>query len=98
MLSVEATVSAHHLISASVTLLTSFKGGTPPPFMPGNAGFLYAGELLARTAKWGYLSSRLTAVLVAYMAAGWQGSQGDAPGFPNDGSWVVKQEGMRRAI
>ncbi|KAH8593587.1 Six-hairpin glycosidase-like protein [Bisporella sp. PMI_857] len=51
-------------------------GGTPPPFMPGNAGFLYA---------------------VAYMAAGWQGSGDDSPGFPKDGSWVVKQEGLRKA-
>ncbi|KAH1953607.1 hypothetical protein KXW51_001617 [Aspergillus fumigatus] len=51
-------------------------GGTPPPFMPGNAGFLYA---------------------VAYMAAGWHGSHGDAPGFPSDGSWAVKHEGLRKA-
>ncbi|KAE8398172.1 Six-hairpin glycosidase-like protein [Aspergillus pseudonomiae] len=27
---------------------------------------------------------------VAYMAAGWEGSQGDAPGFPQDGSWGTK--------
>jgi hypothetical protein len=53
-----------------------YTGGTPPPFMPGNAGFLYA---------------------VAYMAAGWNGSHGDSPGFPSDGSWVVKQEGLRKA-
>ncbi|KAI0102383.1 Six-hairpin glycosidase-like protein [Nemania sp. FL0031] len=52
-------------------------GGTPPPFMPGNAGFLYA---------------------VAYMAAGWQGSEGDAPGFPKDGSWIVKHEGLHKAL
>ncbi|KAL2815205.1 Six-hairpin glycosidase-like protein [Aspergillus cavernicola] len=52
-------------------------GGIPPPFMPGNAGFLYA---------------------VAYMAAGWNGSQGHAPGFPQDGSWVVKHEGLRKAL
>ncbi|GAP83632.2 putative six-hairpin glycosidase-like protein [Rosellinia necatrix] len=52
-------------------------GGTPPPFMPGNAGFLYA---------------------VAYMAAGWQGSEGDAPGFPRDGSWIVRHEGLHKAL
>ncbi|KAL4930268.1 Six-hairpin glycosidase-like protein [Aspergillus undulatus] len=52
-------------------------GGTPPPFMPGNAGFLLA---------------------VAYMAAGWEGSEGHAPGFPKDGSWVVKHEGLRKAL
>ncbi|KAL4985734.1 Six-hairpin glycosidase-like protein [Aspergillus falconensis] len=52
-------------------------GGTPPPFMPGNAGFLLA---------------------VAYMAAGWEGSEGHAPGFPEDGSWVVKHEGLLKAL
>lgn len=51
-------------------------GGTPPPFMPGNAGFLYA---------------------VAYMVAGWEGNQVDTPGFPKDGTWTVRQEGMRKA-
>ncbi|KAI1403447.1 Six-hairpin glycosidase-like protein [Hypoxylon fuscum] len=52
-------------------------GGTPPPFMPGNAGFLYA---------------------VAYMVAGWNGSEGDAPGFPKDGTWTVKHEGLLKAL
>jgi hypothetical protein len=28
---------------------------------------------------------------------GWQGSRDEAPGFPKDGSWVVRQEGMRKA-
>ncbi|KAB8227025.1 Six-hairpin glycosidase-like protein [Aspergillus alliaceus] len=51
-------------------------GGTPPPFMPGNAGLLYA---------------------VAYMVAGWDGSHGDTPGFPQDGSWVIKHEGLLKA-
>ncbi|MDB5327580.1 MAG: hypothetical protein JWM57_3149 [Phycisphaerales bacterium] len=37
---------------------------------------------------------------VAMMAAGWDGSPADrnAPGFPSDGSWVVKIEGMSLAI
>ncbi|RAR09823.1 hypothetical protein DDE82_001540 [Stemphylium lycopersici] len=52
-------------------------GGTPPPFMPGNAGFLYA---------------------IAYCAAGWEGSDDDAPGFPKDGSWTVKHEGLMKAF
>ncbi|XDG03649.1 hypothetical protein ABKA04_003264 [Annulohypoxylon sp. FPYF3050] len=52
-------------------------GGTPPPFMPGNAGFLYA---------------------VAYMVAGWNGSEGDMPGFPKDGTWTVKHEGLLKAL
>ncbi|KAJ9148660.1 Six-hairpin glycosidase-like protein [Pleurostoma richardsiae] len=51
--------------------------GTPPPFIAGNAAFLYS---------------------VAYMAAGWQGSTIDAPGFPKDGTWVVKHEGLRKAL
>jgi hypothetical protein len=51
-------------------------GGTPPPFMPGNAGFLYA---------------------VAYMVAGWEGSEEDTPGFPKDGSWSILHEGLHKA-
>lgn len=34
----------------------------------------------------------------AMMAAGWDGApQRQAPGFPDDGSWAVKWEGLRRA-
>jgi hypothetical protein len=33
----------------------------------------------------------------AMMAAGWDGApDGDAPGFPRDGSWTVRWEGLRR--
>lgn len=35
---------------------------------------------------------------VALMAAGWDGSTGQAPGFPKDGSWVVKYEGLSKAL
>lgn len=35
---------------------------------------------------------------VAYCAAGWQGSAVDAPGFPKDGSWVVKHDGLLKAL
>ncbi|KAI2463750.1 Six-hairpin glycosidase-like protein [Annulohypoxylon bovei var. microspora] len=52
-------------------------GGTPPPFLPGNAGFLYA---------------------LAYMVAGWNGSEEDTPGFPKDGTWAVKYEGLLKAL
>ncbi|KAI0573018.1 hypothetical protein TUN199_10237 [Pyrenophora tritici-repentis] len=53
-------------------------GGTPPPFLPGNAGFLFA---------------------VAYCVVGWQGSgEDETPGFPRDGSWVVRQEGLKKAL
>ena len=35
---------------------------------------------------------------VAMMAAGWDGAPTNcAPGFPSDGSWVVKWEGLRKA-
>jgi len=35
---------------------------------------------------------------VAMMAAGWDGSPAkNAPGFPDDGSWVVKWEGLKKA-
>jgi len=35
---------------------------------------------------------------IALMAAGWDGAPTNrAPGFPNDGSWVVKWEGLRPA-
>lgn len=35
---------------------------------------------------------------VAMMAAGWDGAPGGhAPGFPHDGRWVVRWEGLRRA-
>ncbi len=37
-------------------------------------------------------------LLVAYAVAGWQGSEGDAPGFPKDGTWVVKSEGLMQAL
>lgn len=33
----------------------------------------------------------------AMMAAGWDGSSGKAPGFPNDGKWDIKYEGINRA-
>ncbi|MEZ6099196.1 MAG: hypothetical protein R3E01_09510 [Pirellulaceae bacterium] len=33
---------------------------------------------------------------VAMMAAGWDGAEGHAPGFPNDGTWNVKHEGLSR--
>jgi hypothetical protein len=34
---------------------------------------------------------------VATMAGGWDGAPaGDAPGFPRDGSWVVRSEGLNK--
>ena len=35
---------------------------------------------------------------VAMMAAGWDGApERNAPGFPDDGSWVVRHEGLNKA-
>ena len=54
----------------------------PFPYFPANGGLLTA---------------------VAMMCAGWEGvpngvagSSGDAPGFPQDGSWTVRHEGFQR--
>jgi hypothetical protein len=33
---------------------------------------------------------------VAMMAAGWDGATTNAPGFPKNGKWVVKSEGLKR--
>ncbi|WP_363438838.1 hypothetical protein [Chitinophaga ginsengisegetis] len=36
---------------------------------------------------------------IAMMTAGWDGAPaGNAPGFPKDGSWVVKWEGLKKAL
>lgn len=35
---------------------------------------------------------------VAMMAGGWDGSLGDAPGFPKNGKWTVKQEGFNKLL
>jgi len=51
--------------------------GGSNPYLPGNAGLLYA---------------------TAMMAAGWDGAPPrHAPGFPNDGQWSVKWEGLTPA-
>ena len=33
---------------------------------------------------------------VAMMAAGWDGSEGETPGFPKNGKWKVKWEGLKK--
>jgi hypothetical protein len=35
---------------------------------------------------------------VALMAAGWDGSKGKAPGFPSNGNWTVRSEGLHPAL
>lgn len=34
---------------------------------------------------------------IAFMAGGWDGSNGTAPGFPREG-WNVRVEGLRKAL
>lgn len=44
------------------------------------------------------LGNRGLLYAIAMMAAGWEGAPpGPAPGFPQDGSWTVKSEGLKRA-
>lgn len=45
-----------------------------------------------------HLNSKTNYHTVGYMAAGWKGSEGHAPGFPKDGSWVVKHEGLLKGL
>ncbi|WP_262248607.1 hypothetical protein [Parapedobacter soli] len=33
---------------------------------------------------------------VAMMAGGWDGSEGETPGFPKDGTWVISAEGFKK--
>jgi hypothetical protein len=35
---------------------------------------------------------------IALMAAGWEGSSGNSPGFPGDGKWSVRSEGLSKWI
>lgn len=58
-------------------------------------GFQFDEHGLATGGPFPYFPSNgalLTAV--AMMAGGWDGSSGDVPGFPQDGSWEVKVEGF----
>lgn len=58
-------------------------------------GFQFDEHGLATGGPFPYFPSNgalLTAV--AMMCGGWDGSDGDAPGFPKDGSWVVRHEGF----
>ncbi len=71
-------------------LLTSGKS----TFHPGN-NFHFDEHGLATGGPFPYFPSNgalLTAV--AMMAGGWDGSEGEAPGFPKNGQWTVKYEGF----
>ncbi|WP_301704236.1 hypothetical protein [uncultured Parabacteroides sp.] len=60
-----------------------------------SAGFQFDEHGLATGGPFPYFPSNgalLTAV--AMMCGGWDGSVGEAPGFPKDGSWTVRYEGF----
>jgi hypothetical protein len=48
-----------------------------------------------RAAETYFPSNGSLLLAVGLMAGGWDGEQTDHPGFPNDGSWVVRSEGLR---
>ena len=63
--------------------------------MQPSAGFQFDEHGLATGGPFPYFPSNgalLTAV--AMMCGGWDGSEGEAPGFPKDGSWTVRYEGF----
>ncbi len=47
-----------------------------------------------RAAETYFPSNGSLLLAVALMAGGWDGAEGAAPGFPKDGKWVVKVEGI----
>ncbi|HUX96579.1 MAG TPA: hypothetical protein VMV47_12675 [Bacteroidales bacterium] len=60
-------------------------------------GFQFDEHGLASGGPFPYFPSNgalLTAV--AMMAAGWDGSDGNAPGFPKNGEWIVQHEGFKK--
>ena len=64
-----------------------------------SAGFQFDEHGLATGGPFPYFPSNgalLTAV--AMMCGGWDGSEGEAPGFPKDGSWTVRYEGLIMAV
>lgn len=64
-----------------------------------SGGFQFDEHGLATGGPFPYFPSNgalLTAV--AMMAAGWDGANGDAPGFPENGNWVVIYEGFNRML
>ncbi|KAK8074484.1 hypothetical protein PG997_009147 [Apiospora hydei] len=88
-----------HFDDAGYAIRAEDDGVTPPPYLPANAGLLYAASSESELREYENERVLLTWVSqVGYMAAGWAGSEGDASGFPKDGSWVVKHEGMLKAL
>jgi len=62
-----------------------------------NKGFEFDEHGLATGGPFPYFPSNGALLsAVAMMAAGWDGSKGHAPGFPDDGTWVVRTEDFNR--
>ena len=66
----------------------------------GNGNFNFDDAGLASGGPYPYFPSNGGLLYtIALMAAGWDGAPDvDAPGFPQDGTWTVKHEGLSRAI
>ena len=65
--------------------------------LPSYKGFQFDEHGLATGGPFPYFPSNgalLTAV--AMMTGGWDGSQGDAPGFPKNSQWIVKHENFNK--
>jgi hypothetical protein len=62
-----------------------------------NKGFEFDEHGLATGGPFPYFPSNGALLsAAAMMAAGWDGSKGSAPGFPDDGTWVVRAEGFKK--
>lgn len=61
--------------------------------------FQFAPNGFATGGPWPYFPSNGSLLYaVAFMAAGWDGApEGNAPGFPKDGTWKLRYEGLSRA-
>lgn len=61
----------------------------------GPAGAAGTAAAYRRVAQTYFPSNGALLLAVALMAAGWDGSSSPHPGFPGDGSWTVRSEGLR---
>lgn len=60
-----------------------------------STGFQFDEHGLATGGPFPYFPSNgALLTVVAMMCGGWDGSEGEAPGFPKDGSWTVRYEGF----
>jgi hypothetical protein len=66
-----------------------------PKAVPGSTAAASDGPGYRRMAETYFPSNGSLLLAVALMAAGWDGEATAHPGFPTDGSWRVKSEGLR---